>query len=90
MNTQTVDTAVEQALAFENKVMRKTATTHLDNINDLRRAAVEAYTNTIGKIGEAEAFDLAMNLSKQYEIAMQAYAALGLTDLGIHNVKAGA
>jgi len=70
--------------------IRDLAKTHLDNINDLRKSAVENYTNLIGKIGEPEAFELAMNLSKQYEISIQAYAALGLTNVGIHNVKVGA
>ncbi len=67
--------------------MQEQATTHLNNIYDLFRAAAERHAATIGKIGEAEAFELAMDLSKQYETAMQAYAAIGLTDLGIHNVK---
>lgn len=67
--------------------MKAQATQHLNNLNDMRRAAVQAYENTIGKIGETDAFDLAMDLSKQYEIALQGYAKAGFRNLGIHNVK---
>ena len=87
MNTTSVGNTFSVGRAYENETLKVSATNHLDDINDLRRAAAERYAATIGKIGEAEAFQLAMDLSKQYEIAMQAYAAIGLTDLGIHNVK---
>lgn len=67
--------------------MKAQATRYLNNLNDMRRAAVQAYENTIGKVGETDAFDLAMDFSKQYEIAFQGYAKAGFRNLGIHNVK---
>jgi hypothetical protein len=68
-------------------LQQETATSILDAQLRLYRKAQLAWDEARGKIGEAEALAFGKEIFAKYEATKQAYAAIGLTDLGIHNNK---
>lgn len=70
--------------------MIENATRVLDNLLKLYRKAQDNLEANKGTMGEALAYDFGMQVYYKYEATKQAYAAIGLTDLGIHNNKVGA
>ena len=88
MNTATLGNVFTTGRAYETETLKIAATAELDRLLNLYRKAQDNFAANKGTIGEATAYEFGMKVCHQYEAAMRAYAALGLTDLGIHNVKA--
>lgn len=66
------------------------ATAVLDAQLELYRKAQKNFEENKGKIGEEKALEFGLKVHAEYKATMNAYALIGLSNLGIHNVKAAA
>jgi len=74
---------------LNTELMIENATLVLDNLLDIYRKAQKNFDESVGTISEAHALEFGNAVFAKYEATKQAYAAIGLIGLGIHNNKAG-
>ena len=83
MNT-TLD--IKEISAIAANVLRDMAIAELDRQLDLYRDAQRIYEASIGSMREQVSIEQGLRINAEYETTKRAYAALGLTNLGIHRI----
>jgi hypothetical protein len=83
MNT-TLD--IKEITTIAAGLLREKAIAELDRQLDLYRDAQRIYEASIGSMSEQVSIEQGLRVNADYQATIRAYAALGLTNLGIHRI----